>query len=304
MIFDSILDVIGRTPIVRMGTLSANLGINVYAKLESFNPGRSHKARIALGMVLDAERKGRLTRGSGQTIIEPSGGNTGIGLAMVANLLGYRVVLVIPDNYSQEKRKLLELYGVQVVLSDSRLGNNSHGEKAMELQLEHPHYVMLNQQRNSANPETHRRSTAKEILEDFSAQPLDCYVGGIGTGGHITGIGEVLKGGWPSLQVYGVEPEGCSLLRGVHASHEIQGLSIGIVPDVLNLSVLDGMIGVAKAECLEMVRLVMRTESISLGISSAANFVAITKLAPSLREGSHVLTMVYDDVDSYITYFE
>ena len=145
MLHNSILDAIGHTPIVRLAQFSEDLGIEVYAKLESLNPGGSHKARIALGMILDAERRGVLIRDSGQTIIEPSGGNTGIGLVMAGNVLGYKVVLVIPDNYSPEKQKLLRLYGAKVVLSDSRLGNNSHGEKCMELQLENPSFVMLNQ---------------------------------------------------------------------------------------------------------------------------------------------------------------
>lgn len=156
MLHNSILDAIGHTPIVRLAQFSEDLGIEVYAKLESLNPGGSHKARIALGMILDAERRGVLMRDSGQTIIEPSGGNTGIGLVMAGNVLGYKVVLVIPDNYSPEKQKLLRLYGAKVVLSDSRLGNNSHGEKCMELQLENPSYVMLNQQRNGANPQIGR----------------------------------------------------------------------------------------------------------------------------------------------------
>ncbi|WP_176048822.1 PLP-dependent cysteine synthase family protein [Burkholderia sp. BCC1644] len=304
MIFDSILDLIGKTPIVRLASVSGDTGLSVYAKLESFNPGRSHKARIAFGMVLDAEHKGRLVRGRGQTILEPSGGNTGIGLAMIGNVLGYKVILVIPDNYSPEKRRLLEMYGATIVLSDSRRGNNSHGEKAMEMQLEHPDYVMLNQQRNPANPEAHRQATAREIIDEFADYSLDAFVGGIGTGGHITGIGEVLKQWRPGIQVFGVEPEQCDLLRGKHASHEIQGLSIGIVPDVLNLSVLDGMIRVSKDECLAMVKSVMRRDAISLGISSAANLVAVSKLATVLKPRADVLTMIYDDVDSYISYFQ
>lgn len=304
MIFDSIIDLIGKTPIVRLASVSADTGLSVYAKLESFNPGRSHKARIALGMVLDAEHKGRLVRGCGQTILEPSGGNTGIGLAMIGNVLGYKVILVIPDNYSPEKRRLLEMYGATVVLSDSRRGNNSHGEKAMEMQLEHPDYVMLNQQRNPANPEAHRQATAREIMEEFADHSLDAFVGGIGTGGHITGIGEVLKQWRPGIQVFGVEPEQCDLLRGKHAPHDIQGLSIGIVPDVLNLSVLDGMIRVSRDECLLMVKQVMQRDAISLGISSAANLVAVSKLAPRLKPRADVLTVIYDDVDSYLSYFQ
>ena len=200
MLHNSILDVIGHTPIVRLAQFSEDLGIEVYAKLESLNPGGSHKARIALGMILDAERRGVLIRNCGQTIIEPSGGNTGIGLVMAGNVLGYKVVLVIPDNYSPEKQKLLRLYGAKVVLSDSRLGNNSHGEKCMELQLENPNFVMLNQQRNGANPQTHRDTTAPEILRAFGEQRVDYFVSGIGTGGHITGIGETLKAAWPAMR--------------------------------------------------------------------------------------------------------
>ena len=304
MIYASILEIIGDTPTVRLRALSAKLGLDVYAKLESLNPGGSHKARIALGMILDAERRGILVRGQQQTIIEPSGGNTGIGLAIAGNILGYKVVLVIPDNYSPEKQKLLRLYGAEVVLSDSRLGNNSHGQRATELQFDNPSYVMLNQQRNSANPETHRHTTAQEIIRDFGDRKVDCFVAGIGTGGHITGIGETLKLHWPKMRVFGVEPEQCDLLADRHASHEIQGLSIGIIPSILNLSVLDGMLKVSKAECQDMVQQTMRSDAISLGISSAANLVAVSKLAEELPGDSLVLTMIYDGVDSYLSYFE
>ncbi|AZF12066.1 Cysteine synthase [Pseudomonas sp. R2-37-08W] len=304
MLHNSILDVIGHTPIVRLAQFSEDLGIEVYAKLESLNPGGSHKARIALGMILDAERRGVLMRDSGQTIIEPSGGNTGIGLVMAGNVLGYKVVLVIPDNYSPEKQKLLRLYGARVVLSDSRLGNNSHGEKCMELQLENPNYVMLNQQRNGANPQTHRDTTAPEIIRAFGERRVDYFVSGIGTGGHITGIGETLKAAWPEIRVMGVEPEECDLLKDQHASHAIQGLSIGLIPSILNLDVLDGMLKVSHAACLEMIKRIMRTDAISLGLSSAANMVAIAQLAPELPPETVVLTMVYDNADSYLPSFE
>ncbi|OAZ96723.1 PLP-dependent cysteine synthase family protein [Halomonas sp. G11] len=304
MICLSLLQAIGNTPVIYLQNFSESLGFNVYAKLESLNPGGSHKARIALGMIYDAELKGILVRGSGQTIIEPSGGNTGIGLAMAANLLGYRLVLVIPDNYSKEKQKLLRIYGAQVVLSDSRLGNNSHGEKAWELQLENPHYVMLNQQRNPANPQAHRENTAREILADFADIPVDMFVGGIGTGGHITGIGEVLRDQWPGLRIYGVEPEECDLFGGQHATHKIQGLSIGIIPSILNCNLIDAMIKVSVDDCIEMAQRIIRMESIGLGISSAANFVAISKLGgENIPPSSNVLTMVYDGVEPYLDYF-
>lgn len=304
MIHDSLLQAIGQTPIVRLGALSSRLGLNVYVKLESMNPGGSHKVRIALGMVRDAERQGRLVPGRLQTIIEPSGGNTGIGLAIVGNVLGYRVVLVIPDNYSTDKQKLLRLYGAEVILSDSRRGNNSHGEKAMELLLENPTYVMLNQQRNGANPETHRQTTAQEVIRDFGDQRVDCFVGGIGTGGHITGVGETLKMRWPEMRVFGVEPEECDLLCDCHAPHEIQGLSIGVIPANLNVSVINGMLKVSKGACLDMIRRVMCTDAVSLGISSAANLVAIENLARDLPKEAVVLTMIYDGVESYLPHLD
>ena len=264
MIHESLLQAIGETPVVRLAAFSAETGLEVYAKLESLNPGGSHKARIALGMVRDAEARGILVPGSGQTIIEPSGGNTGIGLAIAGNILGYRVVLVIPDNYSPEKQKVLRLYGAEVVLYD-------------------------------------RFTQDREALAD---RPLDCLVAGIGTGGHITGLGEMLKARWPSLRVFGVEPEQCDLLADRHAPHEIQGLSIGLVPSILNLGVLDGMLKVAKADCLERVRRTMRSDAVSLGLSSAANLVAIASLAGELPRGSRVLTLIYDGVDGYLPHFE
>lgn len=304
MIHDSLLQAIGHTPIVRLRALSRELGLDVHAKLESMNPGGSHKVRIALGMVRDAERQGRLARGRGQTIIEPSGGNTGIGLAMVGNVLGYRVVLVIPDNYSVDKQKLVRLYGAQVVLSDSRRGNNSHGELAMELQLDNPSYVLLNQQRNGANPETHRQTTGPEIVRAFGDQRVDCFVGGVGTGGHLTGIGETLKAHWPAVRVFGVEPEECDLLSDRHAPHDIQGLSIGVMPANLNLSIVDGMLKVSKAACLDMIRRVMRGDAVSLGISSAANLVAVESLVGDLPKQAVVLTIIYDGVESYLSHLD
>lgn len=306
MIYQSILEVVGHTPTVYLKKLSKYIGCNIFSKLESLNPGGSHKIRIALGMINDAEKNGILIRGSDQTIIEPSGGNTGIGLAMAANLLGYKLILVIPNNYSKEKQKLLKLYGAEIILSDSTLGNNSHGEKAFEIQLENPNYVMLNQQKNLANPQTHRKSTAIEIISDFSEIDLDYFIGGIGTGGHITGIGEVLLEKWPNLEIIGVEPYGCNLLENIHASHNIQGLSVGIIPDVLNIKVINFMVQVSIDECVEMSKLLLQKESISVGISSAANFVAIKRLVDQnkISPDSNVFTLIYDQIDSYLNYFE
>jgi len=305
MLVETILELVGGTPMVRLSKFSSAIGSTVYVKLEQFNPGGSHKVRIALGMIHDAERRGVLTRGSGQTILEPSGGNTGIGLAIAGALYGYRVLLVIPDNYSKEKQAILRLYGADIVLSDARRGNNSHGEKALEILLEHPDYVMLNQQRNPANPRTHQETTAREILADLRGEPIDCFVGGIGTGGHITGLGQELRKAFPQLQVMGVEPEGCDLLHNKSVRHDIQGLSVGIIPDVLDVSVLDGMVQVGREACVAMVRRIMRTEGVSLGISSAANLAAIEMLAAGgrVRRGGTFLTLVYDGVEQYLGYF-
>lgn len=304
-IASSILELIGNTPVIKLNKLSCDLGCDVYAKLESLNPGGSHKVRIALAMVEDAERRGVLRRGSGQTILEPSGGNTGIGLAIVGALYGYRVVLVIPDNYSRDKQAILRLYGVEVVLSDSSQGNNSHGEKALEMLLENPNYVMLNQQRNPANSAIHRITTAQEILRDFGDARIDVFVAGIGTGGHITGVGEELKRVRPGIEVVGVQPEGCDLFANRHVPHDLQGLSIGLIPQVLNTAVIDRMECVALHDCLDMIRRVMRTEGISLGISSAANLVAIAQGVGNrlIVRGTQVLTMIYDGAESYLQYF-
>ncbi|THF63521.1 PLP-dependent cysteine synthase family protein [Pseudothauera rhizosphaerae] len=303
-IHNTILDAIGQTPIVKLHRLSGDLGYEVYAKLENLNPGGSHKVRIAQAMIQDAEKRGVLHRGSGQVILEPSGGNTGIGLAMVGALYGYRVILVIPDNYSPEKQAILRLYGAETIPSDSRLGNNSHGEKAMEILLENPHYVMLNQQRNPANPAIHRATTAQEILRDFGDTEIDVFVAGIGTGGHITGVGEELKKAWPTLEVVGVQPEGCDLFGNRHVPHDIQGLSVGLIPQVLNTGIIDRMESVSLGDCLSMIRRIMRTEGISLGISSAANLVAIEQGAGNhIDRGARVLTMIYDGAESYLQYF-
>lgn len=306
MIYKSILDIIGNTPIIHLSKLSKILGANIFAKLENLNPGGSHKVRIALGMIIDAEKKGILKRGAGQTIIEPSGGNTGIGLAMAANLFGYKLILVIPDNYSKEKQKLLKLYGADIILSDSKLGNNSHGEKALELQFQNPKYVMLNQQKNNSNPQAHRETTALEIINDFAEMKLDYFIGGIGTGGHITGIGEVIKKKWPNLRIIGVEPEGCDLINDIHTAHRIQGLSVGIIPSILNIELLDGMISVDLDECIDMCKFLLKTESISVGISSSANFVAIKKILMKRKNYNNLnmLALVYDNLDSYLDYFK
>ncbi|WP_217696646.1 PLP-dependent cysteine synthase family protein [Photobacterium proteolyticum] len=239
MISNNILEQIGNTPIVRVQSLSDEFDCNVFMKMESFNPGGSHKARIALNMIEDAESKGILIPGSGQTLIEGTGGNTGLGLLMAANLKGYKVILVIPDNYSPRKMKLLRMFGAKVIQSDSSLGNNSHGDLTQEIQSQNPDFVWLNQQRNSANPGAHKSNTSQEIFSQIGANSVDFMVAGIGSGGHISGVGEELKSRFPEAKVVAIEPEGCSLLEDKHVFHQIQGLSVGLIPETLNTQVID-----------------------------------------------------------------
>jgi cysteine synthase len=300
VIYESLLESVGGTPVVRLARLTAGLPGEVYVKLESANPGGSHKTRIALNMIQAYEQVGVLVPGSGQTILEPTGGNTGMGIAIAAAVLGYRAVLVIPDNYSPAKQRLLAAFGAEIVLSDSERGNNSHGELAAQIQQEHPEYVMLNQAFNPANPDIHRKTTACEILEDFESRQLDCFVAGIGTGGHITGIGEVLREHWPSIRIIGVQPSGCELLEERFVKHRIQGLAVGMIPPVLNVRVIDEMVSVEQDEAVEAMTLTMRREGISIGISSGANIAAALRLAQTAEVGTRILTMVYDGAADYV----
>lgn len=299
-IADSVLEAIGGTPLVRLSRVDPELGRELLVKLELLNPGGSHKVRIALNMILAAERDGELVRGSGQTIIESTGGNTGIGLAMAAAILGYRLVLVIPDNYSPSKQRLLRSYGADVRLSDHRLGNNSHAEMALRLLFDNPDWVMLNQQANPANPAIHEETTAVEILSAMDGRVPDLMVAGVGTGGHITGVGRVLKERNPNLRIVAVQPEGCSLRENRFVPHGIQGLAVGLVPAVLDLSLVDDEIQVSYADAVDMMRRLMRTEGLAVGISSAANVVAACRLARQLPADTTTLTFAYDGVLDYL----
>lgn len=305
MIADCVIDLMGKTPIVRLSRLAAACGVDaeLFLKLEFLNPGGSHKARIAHNMVLRAEARGDLIRGSGQTIIEPTGGNTGTGLAIACKIFGYRLVVVMPDNYSLEKRKLLSLYGARVVLSDSSRGGNSHGELAQALLLRNPGWVMLNQQRNPANPEVHYRCTAEEILADFADRPIDLFVGGVGTGGHVTGISRRLKSSWPSIQVVAVQPEGCDLETGRFVQHRIQGLAVGLVPDNFDISVVDGFVSVTYDEARSALLQLLDHEGIGVGLSTGANIAACMRLAREPGRRPRILCCAYDQITGYVDEF-
>lgn len=300
LIASSVLDLIGRTPLLELRRLTAGLDRTVYLKLEMLNPGGSHKARIALNMVLAAEQEGLLVRGSGQTILEPTGGNTGIGLAMVAASLGYRLVLVIPDNYSPAKQRLLRAFGAEIVLSDHHLGGNSHGEKAMELQFDHPDWILLNQQANPANPAVHDRTTAIELLEAFSGKLPDVMIAGVGTGGHLTGIGRTLRRHRQDLRIVAVAPPGCSYTQNRFTTHRLQGLAVGLVPANLDVALIDEEIVVAEDEAATMMRTLMRVEGLAVGLSSAANVVAALTCARTCRPGTKILTFAYDSAQDYL----
>jgi|688.fasta_scaffold185592_2 cysteine synthase A len=309
-IYNNILEAIGRTPIIRLNSIPGeprNSIFSIFIKNESLNPGGSHKARIAYNMILDAEKHGFLSPFSGQTILEYSGGNTGIGIAMAGAVRGYRVVLVIPDNYSLQKQKLLKAYGAEVILSDSSKGNNSHGELAIQLQFENPEYVMLNQGSNPANPQAHILSTCPEIQADFTDKSIDYLVAGIGTGGHISAVGSTLRNDHPNMRIIGVQPEGCDLLQNIFISHKIQGLSVGLIPPVLSpyLKIIDSMVSVTYEESLEMMRLLLRNEGMSVGLSSGANLAACMKIvtAHQVVDGErpvNILTFAYDSAYDYL----
>ena len=265
---DSILDLIGATPVVKLQRLPSLEGAVVYAKLEFFNPGGSVKDRIALSMVRAAEKSGKLKPGG--TIVEPTSGNTGVGLAMVAAALGYRLILTMPDTMSLERRQILQAYGAELVLTPGSLGMGGAIQKAEELVAANTGFFMPQQFDNPANPETHRKTTAQEIINQMEGK-LDAFVAGVGTGGTITGVGEVLKAELPNVQVIAVEPLASPVLsQGQAGPHKIQGIGAGFVPAVLNTEAIDRIITVSDTEAYLMTRRLAREEGILVGISAGA----------------------------------
>lgn len=298
MIATNILETIGNTPHVRINRLFGNKH-QVYMKLERSNPGASIKDRIALAMVEDAEKKGILHQDS--VIIEPTSGNTGIGLAMVAAVKGYKLILVMPESMSIERRRLMSLYGASFELTPREKGMKGAIEKAKELVAEIPHAWMPQQFDNPANTEVHRQTTAQEILKDFP-EGIDYLITGVGTGGHITGCAEILKAKFPQLKVWAVEPELSPVLSGGSpAPHPLQGIGAGFVPSILNTSLLDGIIGVGKEEAFVYAQRAAKEEGIFVGISSGASLAAVAKKLSEIPEGSTVLTFNYDTGERYLS---
>ena len=298
MIAANILETIGRTPHIRMGRLFS--GANVWIKSERANPGGSIKDRIALAMIEAAEAAGDLKPGG--TIIEPTSGNTGIGLAMVAAVKGYQLVLVMPESMSLERRRLMLAYGASFDLTPREKGMKGAIERALELVAQTPGAWMPQQFENPANIDVHVRTTAQEILTDFADSPLDALITGVGTGGHITGCAQVLKAAWPNLKVFAVEPSLSPVISGgAPGPHPIQGIGAGFIPTNLHTKLLDGVIQVDPAHAKEMARRAAREEGMLVGISSGATLAAIAQKLPELGAGAKVLGFNYDTGERYLS---
>jgi cysteine synthase len=293
------LELIGNTPLVKINHLSGPDDAELFAKLEGNNPGGSVKDRIALSMVEAAERDGVLQPGG--IIIEPTSGNTGIGLALVAAIKGYKLVLTMPDTMSMERRQIFQAYGAKLVLSDGKKGMKGAVDLAREIHDKNAGYFMPQQFENSANPEVHRRTTAVEILRDLGSVP-DGFVSGVGTGGTITGVGEVMKEKKPGVWIAAVEPASSPVLAGgVPGPHKIAGIGAGFIPGVLNTGIYDEVIAVTDADAAEMSRVMARREGIFAGISSGAAIWAALHVAKKLGKGKQVVVIIPDRGDRYLS---
>lgn len=298
MIVNNILETIGNTPHVKINRLFGT-DYNVWIKLERTNPGASIKDRIALSMIEDAEEKGILNRNS--VIVEPTSGNTGIGLALVAAVKGYKIILVMPESMSVERRKLMSAYGAEFVLTAREKGMKGAIEKATEIVSTTPGAWMPQQFDNPSNTAIHRKTTALEILNDFP-NGLDYLITGVGTGGHITGIAEIVKEKFPSLKVFAVEPELSPVLSGGSPSpHPLQGIGAGFVPSILNREILDGVIQVGKDESFAYTQRLAKEEGILGGVSTGASLAAIAKKLADMPKGSKILTFNYDTGERYLS---
>lgn len=298
-IANSVIDLIGQTPIVKLNKLQNENSADIYLKLEYFNPGSSVKDRIALAMIEAAEKNGNLK--PGDTIIEPTSGNTGIGLAMVAAAKGYKSILVMPETMSLERRNLLRAYGAELVLTPGPEGMKGAIARATELSKEKGYFIPQ-QFENEANPEVHRNTTGPEIVEAFGDEGLDAFVAGIGTGGTITGAGEVLREKYPDIKIYAVEPADSPVLSGgTPGPHKIQGIGAGFVPSILNTNLYDEIIQVNTEESFDYARRAAKEEGILGGISSGGAIAAAIKVADKLGKGKKVLAIIPSNGERYLS---
>ncbi len=294
---ESILDLIGNTPHLRLKNLFPNH--EVWIKLERQNPGGSLKDRIALAMIEDAELKGLISQGS--TIIEPTSGNTGIGLALAAALKGYELIITMPESMSIERRKIMEAYGAKLVLTPRELGMSGAIEKAHELHASIDNAWIPQQFENNANPTVHYQTTAQEIIRDFP-EGFDYFISGVGTGGHISGVGKALKEVNPNTQVFAVEPDLSTVIAGGNPSpHALQGIGAGFIPDTLEVDLLDGTIAISKEEAFEYAKRAAKEEGLFGGISTGASLAAVAKKIEELPNNAKILTFNYDTGERYLS---
>ncbi|WP_279172958.1 cysteine synthase A [Tannerella forsythia] len=297
MKYNNILETIGRTPHVRLSKLFPKQ--EVWIKLEKQNPGGSIKDRVALNMIEKAEKEGLLEPGS--TIIEPTSGNTGVGLSLVAAYKGYRTIIVMPESMSVERRRLTAAYGARLVLTSREKGMKGAIEKAQEIQSETPRSWIPQQFSNEANPDIHARTTAQELIDDFP-EGIDYLISGIGSGGHISGVGRELKKVFPSILVIGVEPEDSPVISGGHSgAHAIQGIGAGFIPETLDLTVLDSIFHITREDAFNYARRLVKEEGILGGISTGASLAAVAQKTTELRRTKRIVTFNYDTGERYLS---
>ena len=298
-IYNDIIELIGNTPLLRLNNLTGENDAEILVKLERNNPGGSVKDRICYNMIKIAEKEGKIKPGG--TIVEPTSGNTGIGLALIGAARGYRVILTMPDSMSTERRKLLKAYGAEIVLTPGSDGMKGAIDKAVELEKKGENYYMPQQFNNPANPDIHRKTTAREILRDTEGN-IDYFVAGVGTGGTLTGTGEVLKEHNPNIKVVAIEPTNSAVISGENpGSHKIQGIGAGFIPDVLNTDIIDKVIKIENEEAIEVSRRAAAKEGLLLGISSGAAIAAALKLARELGKGKTIVTIAPDTGERYLS---
>lgn len=295
-----LLSYTGNTPIIKIENIFHPDKADIFVKLEEFNPGGSIKSRPAVHMVLDAHEKKLLTKD--KVLLEPTGGNTGLGITIAAIALGYEVHLVIPDNFSKEKIRNLESYGAKIILSDHTTGPGSHVRLARQILESENSYVCLDQFSNPANPMSHYLTTGPEIISKLKIHKVDAFIAGIGTGGTLMGIGKYLKGINTDTRIIGVQPEGCDFINNIFIPHKIEAIAVGFVPPLVDLNMIDDMISVDYCEVMDLRNWLSRKKGIFVGISSGANILAAFKEASNYPKGKFIVTVAPDSGRSYIDY--